>query len=475
MLPFIEVRRAQQEDHDDLADVFNNQSETVTEAYGEYFLAELIAAQSENNKALVAQVKDKAVGLMGLTNEVDTKLLHECFDLDHHDNLLKPEFMDAIRKRREYLIWQEQVEAEEKRIAFLKQMKQETMRCHIIAQRITIQEHMAGQADKINKEIDEWVQDEEKIKTLDRATVDQMMDQWLTEFELVQPAQFFRDHPTNDSELVCSIQTEKEFLLSTLEFFGLPKDYMTGAGHFPMWGKESKDDKAAAARKRAAAAKNQKTKKPNAAANKLKQLKKERGLGKEKEEDVKPTHFDITVFQKCLKRLLSCNGEVRSNLRKLLLRDINRTMKVFLDEHGEQSFKKCVDVYELAARLKDKDYGLDRADVDLDPVLSENLGPILLCFGEIEHELKYGERVPAMTEDESRQRKVIEMKLIELEAARKEAAANGVELDENEFKVPVIEPKAPVLKLLHLISITDMKFCAQRMFEFDKVLHSMNI
>jgi len=27
-----------------LADVFNNQSETVTEAYGEYFLAELIAA-----------------------------------------------------------------------------------------------------------------------------------------------------------------------------------------------------------------------------------------------------------------------------------------------------------------------------------------------------------------------------------------------------------------------------------------------
>jgi hypothetical protein len=54
VLPFIEIRRAKQEDHDDLADVFNNQSETVTEAYGEYFLAELIAAQSESNKALVA-------------------------------------------------------------------------------------------------------------------------------------------------------------------------------------------------------------------------------------------------------------------------------------------------------------------------------------------------------------------------------------------------------------------------------------
>jgi len=73
------------------------------------------------------------VGLMGLTNEVDTTLLHQCFELDHVDNLLKPEYMDAIRRRREYLIWEEQVGAEEKRIEFLKTMKQETMRCNIIA------------------------------------------------------------------------------------------------------------------------------------------------------------------------------------------------------------------------------------------------------------------------------------------------------------------------------------------------------
>jgi hypothetical protein len=51
---------------------------------------------------------------------------------------MKPEYMDAIRKRREYLIWQEQVEAETKRIAFLKQMKQETMRCNAISQRIAL-------------------------------------------------------------------------------------------------------------------------------------------------------------------------------------------------------------------------------------------------------------------------------------------------------------------------------------------------
>ena len=47
----------------------------------------------------------RARKLMGLTNEVDTTLLHQCFELDQYDNLLKPDFMDAIRKRREYLIW----------------------------------------------------------------------------------------------------------------------------------------------------------------------------------------------------------------------------------------------------------------------------------------------------------------------------------------------------------------------------------
>lgn len=405
MLPFIEIRRAQQEDHDDLADVFNNQSETVTEAYGEYFLAELIAAQSDSSKALVAQVKDKAVGLMGLTSEVDTKLLHECFELDHYDNLLKPEFMDAIRKRREYLIWQEQVEAEQKRIAFLKEMKQKTMRCSPVAQRIALQEYLTEREPMIMKEIEDWLGDEEKVKTLDRATVEQMIDSWLEDYHLVQPDQFFRDHPTNDSDLMCLVQTEKEFLLSTLEYFGLPKRYMDGVGHFPTWGKEAKDDKLAA-RKRAAAAKN-KAANQNANAAKMQRLKEKKGIGNKKEVVTKPTHFDIKVFQSCFKRFVSCNGEARSALRRLLLKDINKTMKVFLDEHGEQSFKKCVDVNELAFRLRDKERGLG---MEVDPVIAENLGPILLCFGEIEHEPRYGERIPEETEEEKRARMVAEIK-----------------------------------------------------------------
>jgi hypothetical protein len=249
------------------------------------------------------------------------------------------------------------------------------MNCHAISQRITLQEYLVEGSEEILKEIDEWMADEEKIKTLDKLQVDAMIDTWLANFTILQPSQFFKDHPTNDAELVCSIQTEKEFLMTTLEYFGLPKDYMNGAGHFPTWGKEKKDDKAAQARKRAAA-KNQKKGKAN---DRVAKLKKARGMETKNEDDVKPTHFDISVFLKSFKRFIACNGELRSQARKLLLKDINRTMSVFLDDYKEQSFKKCVDVYELATRLVAEGY-------EMDPILVENLGAMLMCFGEIEHE-----------------------------------------------------------------------------------------
>ncbi len=72
---------AQEEDHDELANIFNSQSEVLTQQFGEFFIADLIANQNQtrnntkNNKnygkALVAEVKGKAVGLMSLSKDID--------------------------------------------------------------------------------------------------------------------------------------------------------------------------------------------------------------------------------------------------------------------------------------------------------------------------------------------------------------------------------------------------------------------
>jgi hypothetical protein len=67
-------------------------------------------------------------------------------------------------------------------------MKQETMNCHAISQRITLQEHLIEGSEEILKEIEEWVNDEEKIKTLDRQQVDAMIETWLANFRIVQPS-----------------------------------------------------------------------------------------------------------------------------------------------------------------------------------------------------------------------------------------------------------------------------------------------
>jgi hypothetical protein len=68
-----------------------------------------------------------------LTSEVDVKLLHQCFDLDSFDNLLKPEFMNAIRARRDYILEERKKEAQETRLQELRRLKEETMKCNIIA------------------------------------------------------------------------------------------------------------------------------------------------------------------------------------------------------------------------------------------------------------------------------------------------------------------------------------------------------
>lgn len=93
---------------------------------------------------------------------------------------------------------------------------------------------------------------EDEIKNLDRNAVEVMLDQWLQTYQITQPSSYFVEHPTDDFELVSNILSQKEFLLQTLEIFGLPQRYMEGNGHFPDWGQVS-NDRVAAAKKRALA------------------------------------------------------------------------------------------------------------------------------------------------------------------------------------------------------------------------------
>ncbi|XP_062518150.1 cilia- and flagella-associated protein 61-like [Corticium candelabrum] len=87
------------EDHDDLTPIFQRQSDVLTATYGDYFLAELIEAQDESNKAVVAEVGGTAVGFMNVTCNVDIDLLSGCFELGPCHGLKKQSDDDTWEER----------------------------------------------------------------------------------------------------------------------------------------------------------------------------------------------------------------------------------------------------------------------------------------------------------------------------------------------------------------------------------------
>lgn len=101
--PVLHIRHARVEDHDDLTPIFNRQSDVLTSTYGDYFLAELIEAQDDVNKCIVADVNGTAVGFMSVCSEVDAGLLADCFDLKPFNGLrrLPDEYVSSDEKEEE--------------------------------------------------------------------------------------------------------------------------------------------------------------------------------------------------------------------------------------------------------------------------------------------------------------------------------------------------------------------------------------
>ncbi|CAF4989086.1 unnamed protein product, partial [Rotaria socialis] len=59
------------------APLFNQYNDMLKQTYGDFFVAELIESQDENNKALVAECNGYAVGFMSISNEVNIDVLNE--------------------------------------------------------------------------------------------------------------------------------------------------------------------------------------------------------------------------------------------------------------------------------------------------------------------------------------------------------------------------------------------------------------
>ncbi len=84
--------------------------------------------------------------------------------------------MDAIRGRRAFIVEERRRAAELQRLQELKRLKEETMKCNIIAHRIAIQEFLQTKEAAINLMIQDYLDDDDKAKQLDRKAVEEIMD-----------------------------------------------------------------------------------------------------------------------------------------------------------------------------------------------------------------------------------------------------------------------------------------------------------
>ncbi|GAB5364332.1 hypothetical protein AAMO2058_000960500 [Amorphochlora amoebiformis] len=99
--PQLTIRIARVEDHDDLVPIFDRQTQVLTKDHGEYYLTKIINAQNVSNKVLVGEVSGNPVGLMGLTSDIDVKILSDCFDLKAFNHLYKPREPTGANKKEE--------------------------------------------------------------------------------------------------------------------------------------------------------------------------------------------------------------------------------------------------------------------------------------------------------------------------------------------------------------------------------------
>lgn len=121
----------------------------------------------------------------------------------------------------------------------------------------------------------------------------------------------------------------------------------------------------------------------------------------------------------------------------------------------------------------------------------DNLGPLLLCFGAIEYESGYGDRVPPETDEQRRAKLLLEMKRGERAKATdakadkaKQKALTPEELEkkkkededwkrEEEKLLRQMKPSKPMKVLLNLTCIHDLLNALDRMATFDRLLSEL--
>ena len=372
VFPIIEIRMGNEYDYDDLENIFKDQTPPeTTNQFEDFFIAKLIANQDDDNKVLVGQVNDKAIGMLSISTDINVNFLIKNFELETYDNLLKPDFMEAVNYKRQLITQKKKKKMELERKKIEQEYEQEITKCEKISQRILLQKYISA-LEQIITNIDEIEKNYQQKDKLDATMARNLINEILKDYKIIYPELERFEGKIRITKGECLLATKFEFFIETLELFGLPKGYMEKKGHWLDWLEKE-------AKKR-----EQKEQFRKKLGNATKHKKK---VNKDNEEPEKPNHFDFSPLGKAMRLLKDANISIRCWLRKIVKENKSLIASFFVDENGEPSDKKCFDIMLLPKKLA-------KAGIQVPPNYVDKIGPILLCFGGIPYEEREVERLP---------------------------------------------------------------------------------
>lgn len=96
-VPKYTIRKAVEEDNDDLVPLIHSHSERLKEVYGEYYISEILTRHQESGRQIiVAEHANTVVAVLCLNSTVDFDTLNEQFELVPYYGLKKPHDADCI-------------------------------------------------------------------------------------------------------------------------------------------------------------------------------------------------------------------------------------------------------------------------------------------------------------------------------------------------------------------------------------------
>ncbi|XP_041981746.1 cilia- and flagella-associated protein 61-like [Aricia agestis] len=100
--PRLKIRRAVEEDNDDIIPIIERHSAALRELYGDFYVSEIISRHPESRRLmLVCEDKELAVGVLCLNTQINYESLEENYELSPYNGLRKSDTCNVFYSKRE--------------------------------------------------------------------------------------------------------------------------------------------------------------------------------------------------------------------------------------------------------------------------------------------------------------------------------------------------------------------------------------